>query len=290
VTDRMQGRICLITGASSGLGKAAAVGIAALGATVVMVGRDRERTDRARDEIIRASGNDRVEAALCDLSSQAEVRRLAAEFKAGHDRLDVLINNAAVVPRRRTLTADGLEMQFAVNHLAYFLLTNLMLDRLRAAAPSRVINVSSGTHYRVVPDFDNLQGEKRYRPMSQYALTKLLNLYFTYELARRVEGSGITVNSLSPGMTATGLSRDFPAVSRFVFRAIGKPAESGAAIIIMLASAPDAGRVTGRYYQGMREVKSSDLSYDREIARRIWETSEKLTGFEWGSGGGKAKL
>jgi retinol dehydrogenase-14 len=284
MTDEMRGKLCLITGATSGIGKAAALGLAKLGASVVMVGRDRAHTESARDEVIGASGNSNVEIALCDLSSQAEVRRLAAEFRTGHERLDVLINNAGVVPRRRTLTVDGLETQFAVNHLAYFLLTNLLLDRIKAAAPSRIINVSSGAHYRVVLDFENLQGEKRYRPMSQYGVTKLLNLNFTYELARRLEGTGVTVNGLSPGLTATSLSREFSAFSRFVFKALGKKAEKGAAIVVYLASSPEVAELTGRYFQGMREVGSSAASYDRDVARRVWEMSNKLTSFEWGSG------
>jgi retinol dehydrogenase-14 len=290
MADEIRGKICLITGASSGIGKATALGLAKLGATIVMVGRDRDRTENARAEVSRASGNNRLEVALCDLSSQAEVRRLAAEFEAGHDRLDVLINNAAVVPKRRTLTVDGLEMQFAVNHLAYFMLTNLLLDRLKASIPSRIIIVSSGTHYRVVLDRENLQGEKRYKPMAQYGQTKLLNLYFGYELARRLAGTGVTVNSLSPGLTATGLSREFSAFSRFVFKALGKTAERGAGIVVQLASSPDVADLTGRYFQGTREVKSSALSYDQEIARRVWEMSEKLTGFEWGSRAENPKL
>jgi NAD(P)-dependent dehydrogenase (short-subunit alcohol dehydrogenase family) len=276
------GKVCLITGASSGIGKSTALGLARMGATVVMVGRDRERIKKARVEVVRETGNDRVETALCDLSRQAEVRRLAAEFKAGHDRLDVLVNNAAVVPTARTLTADGIEMQFAVNHLAYFLLTSLLLDALEAAAPSRIVNVSSGMHGRAALDDENLQGEKSYKPMAQYALTKLLNIYFTYELARRLEGTGITVNCLSPGFIATSLARDFSPFSRFVFEKFGKKAEKGAGIVVHLASSPEVANLTGRYFQGSREVKSSSRSYDRELARRVWETSERMTKTMWG--------
>jgi NAD(P)-dependent dehydrogenase (short-subunit alcohol dehydrogenase family) len=273
----MRGKVCLVSGASSGIGRATATGLARLGALVVMAGRDRERTERARAEVVRETGNTNIEIAIGDLASQAEIRRLAAEFKAGHPKLDVLINNAAAVPAKRTLTVDGIETQFAVNHLAYFLLANLLLDTIIAAAPSRIINVSSGMHFRVDLDFENLQGEKRYRPMSQYALTKLLNVLFTYELARRLDGTGVTVNCLSPGFTATGLARQFSGLSRSAFKVMGKPPEKGAEIVIRLASSPDVANVSGKYFQGLKSVDSSPQSYDRELARRVWEMSERMT-------------
>jgi len=273
----MKGKICLITGASSGIGKAAALGLAKMGATIVMAGRDRARTEGARDEVIRKSGNHGVEITLCDLSSQAEIRRLAAEFQARYPKLDVLINNAAIIPATRSLTSEGVEVQFAANHLAYFFLAGLLLDPLKAAAPSRIVNVSSGMHFRARLDFENLQAEKNYRPMAHYALTKLLNILFTYELARRLNGSGVTANTLSPGFTATNLGRDFSAFSRFVMRRMAKKPEKGAAIVLYLASSPEVAGTTGRYFQGGKEAKSSAVTYDRENARRLWEFSEKMT-------------
>lgn len=274
----MNGKICLITGASSGIGKSAALALARMGASIVMAGRDRERTEKARAEVVRESGNDRVEIVLCDLSSQAEIRRMADEFAAGYGKLDVLINNAAIVPATRTVTTEGIETQFAVNHLAYFLLAGLLMDPLKAAAPSRIVNVASGMHFRACLDFGNLQAEKSYKPMAHYSLTKLLNVCFTYELAGRLEGTGVTVNALSPGFTATNLGRDFSPFSRFVMRRMAKKPEKGAATVVYLASSPEVAAMSGGYYHSGKAAKSSAPTYDREILRQVWEISEKMTG------------
>ena len=192
-------KVCLITGATSGIGKATAMGLANMGASVVMVGRDRGRGEAALAEIKEKSANASVDLLLADLSSQEEVRRLADEFKEAYPRLDVLINNAGVFRSERITTADGLEMTFAVNHLAYFLLTNLLLDVLKASAPSRIVNVSSGDHRNGTIDFDDLQGEKGYKGAKAYSQSKLANVLFTYELARRLEGTGVSANCLHPG-------------------------------------------------------------------------------------------
>jgi NAD(P)-dependent dehydrogenase (short-subunit alcohol dehydrogenase family) len=214
---------------------------------------------------------------LCDLSSPKQIRSVAAEYKSRHGRLHVLVNNAAVVPAKRTLTEDGLEMQFTVNHLAYFLLTNLLLDTLIASAPSRIVNVTSGMHKIAALDFDNLQGEKTYKTMKHYSLTKLLNIFFTYELARRLEGTSVTVNCLAPGFTATGLGRDFSAFSQFVMKTMGKKKEEGARTVVYLASSPDVATVTGKYFEKGKESRSSEETHDLEIARRMWNLSEKMT-------------
>src|SRR5215203_1440131 len=203
--DGMDGKVCLITGATSGIGKATAMGLANMGASVVMVGRDRSRGEAALAEIKEGSANASVDLLLADLSSQEDIRRLADEFEEAHPRLDVLINNAGVIRSKRVATADGIEMTFAVNHLAHFLLTNLLLDLLKATAPSRIVNVSSGEQRNGTIDFDDLQAEKGYKTAKAYGQSKLANVLFTYELARRLEGSGVSANRLHPGVVGTNL-------------------------------------------------------------------------------------
>src|SRR5215217_8977279 len=192
-------RVCLITGATSGIGKATAMGLANMGASVVMVARDRSRGEAALAEIKEGSANASVDLMLTDLSSQEDIRRLADEFKDAYPRLDVLVNNAGVIRSKRVTSADGIEMTFAVNHLAYFLLTNLLLDLLKASAPSRIVNVSSAEQRNGTIDFDDLQAEKGYKTAKAYGQSKLANILFTYELARRLEGTGVSANCLHPG-------------------------------------------------------------------------------------------
>ncbi len=276
IHQNMSGKICLITGANSGIGLAASHALAKMGTVIVLVCRDRQRGENARSEVIQASGSKNVELMLCDLSSQQQIRALTSAFKNRYDRLHVLINNAGLVLKTRQLTEDGLEMQFAVNHLAPFLLTNLLLDELKAGAPSRIINVSSGMYKTASLDFDNLQGEKTYKAMKTYAMTKLLNIYFTYELARRLKGTGITVNCLGPGFTATGLGRDFSPFSRFVMKTFAHKVERGAETVIYLASSPDVENITGKYFERMRELETTPATHDRETAGRLWSISERL--------------
>jgi retinol dehydrogenase-14 len=271
-------KIAVITGATSGLGLETAKAVARAGWKVGLVARNRDGGEAARAALFRETENDRLDLWICDLSLPVQIRRLAGEIRGAYPRLDVLVNNAAVVPAVRTVTAEGLEMQFAVNHLAYFFLTNLLLDPLRAAAPSRVINVSSGLHYRAALDFSNLQGEKSYKPMRQYGVMKLANILFTFELAGRLEGSGVTVVTLSPGFTATGLGRNFSPGMRWAMRVLGKRPDRGAAGIIRLALSPEVVGITGRYFRGLKEVRSSHASRERETARRLWELSARLTG------------
>ena len=277
----LDGRVCLITGSTSGIGKATAMGLASMGASIVMVSRDRGRGEAALAEIKERSSNASVDLMLADLSSQEDIRRLADEFKEAYPRLDVLINNAGVIRSKRVTTADGIEMTFAVNHLAYFLLTNLLLDVLEASAPSRIINVASGEQRNGTIDFDDLQGKKRYKGAKAYSQSKLANVLFTYELARRLEGTGVTANCLHPGAgVRTNLGSGVSGVFGFTVRALTplmKSPEKGAETSIYLASSPEVEGVSGRYFVKIAEARSSDMSYDERIAGRLWEASAELT-------------
>lgn len=274
----MNGKVCIVTGSNTGIGKATALALAQKGATVVMVCRSRERGEAARTEIAQQSGRGDVDLLVADLSLQSEIRRLAGEFRAKYDRLDVLINNAAVVLPKRTLTAEGVETMFAVNHLAYFLLTLLLLDVLKASRPSRIINVGSNAHRFIKRlDFDNLQGEKGFNSLRPYAMNKLENLYFTYALSRRLEGTGVTVNALHPGVIHTELNRSLPAPIVWFFNKFTKPPSEGASTPLYLASSPEVDGVSGKYFDECREKSSTPVSYDVEAAEKLWQLSAKLT-------------
>lgn len=277
----LTGKTILITGATDGIGRQTAQGLAAMRARVVICGRNPQKTEQTALEIRRATSNPDVEYLVADLSTQSEVRRLAAEFRARHDRLHVLVNNAGAIFMQRRLSADGIEMTFALNHLAYFLLTLLLLDSLEAAAPARIINVSSGAHFGARIDFNDLQYERAYNGMAAYSRSKLANLYFTYELARRLEGRRISVNALHPGFVATHFGKSNGGIFRPVFGlahlgAIGP--EEGAQTSLYLASSPEVEGVTGKYFYRRREQRSSDESYDAQAARRLWDASLQLTG------------
>jgi NAD(P)-dependent dehydrogenase (short-subunit alcohol dehydrogenase family) len=273
----MKGKVCLVTGANAGIGQATALGLAQLGATVIMVCRSRERGEAARAEIQAQSGNDKVDVLLADLSSQAEIRRLAVEIEARYADLHVLINNAAIIPQQRRETAEHLEMQFAVNHLAYFLLTNLLLDKLKASAPARIVVVASQVHASGVIDFDDLQARRNYRPSQVYANTKLANVLFTYELARRLKGSGVIANCLHPGVVATNLLNDYMGVPQGR-RDRGIETSKGAQTSLYLATSPEVAGVSGRYFVNREAVRSSAVSYDEGLAQRLWQVSAGLTG------------
>jgi len=279
-STNLAGRVCLVTGANSGIGKSTAHALARLNATVVMVCRDRNRAEPVRDEIATATGNQNVELMMCDLSSQADIRRFAADFLNTHNRLDVLINNAGVVVRQRSLTEDGIESTFAVNHLGYFLLTNLLLDLLKKSAPARIVNVSSAAHAYGKIDFDNLQGERKYGGFSAYANSKLANVLFTYELARRLDGPGVTANCLHPGGVATGLFRNLPKPIEALIKLVTISPNKGAETSVYLASSPAVEGVTGKYFARKRETRTSNASYNEEAARRLWEVSSELSGLE----------
>lgn len=277
----MNGKICMVTGASAGIGKAVSASLAARGATVVMVCRSAERGERAIAEILRQHPEAKLDMLLADLSQQAEIRLLVEAYRSRYDRLDVLINNAAVLTRKRTLTVDGIETMFAVNHLAYFLLTNLLLPSLRAAEQGRIVIVSSNAHRFIKRfDFDALQGEKGFSTLRAYALSKLENIYFTHALARRIEGAGMTVNALHPGVIRTELNRTMPAFAIWLFNRFTRPPEEGAATPVYLAESPDVAGVNGRYFDACREKQTTPVSYDEVAEERLWQLSARLTGLE----------
>lgn len=271
----------MVTGANAGIGKATALGLAKMGASVVMVCRSKERGEAALHETKRKTGNDSITLLLADLSSQTSIRQLAADFKAQYPSLHVLINNAGIIPRERTMTVDGLEMQFAVNHLAYFLLTNLLLDALKASAPARVVNVASMVHQGATINFADLQSERNYNRTRVYAWTKLANVLFTYELARRLEGTQITVNCLHPGMIATNMLTDYmgiPRSLRAAKRIMGASPARGARTSLYLATSPEVEGVSGQYFVQRKPAQSSRVSYDSTLAGRLWRVSAELSG------------
>ncbi len=283
-TGSMAGKTVLITGGTSGIGKATAIGLAALGARVGITSRDLGRAEATAVEIRAAAGNPAVDAFGADLSSQAEVRRLAADVLDAYPRLDVLVNNAGGFWATRHVTADGLEHTFAVNHLAGFLLTNLLLDRLKASAPARVVTVSSGAHSMGTIDFDDLQGERRYSGQRAYNQSKLADIMFTYELARRLAGTGVTATVLHPGVVRTGFGAEDPSwvykILIPLWRPFMKTPQQGAATSIYLASSPEVEGVTGRYFADNRPRTSSKRSYDVDAAARLWQMSAALVGLE----------
>ena len=270
----MNGKVCLVTGANAGLGKATATGLARAGAYVILACRDRGRGEAALAEIIAATGNPTIELLLVDLSDQASIRAAVANFFAIHDRLDVLVNNAAVFKQSRALTRDGLEAMFATNHLGPFLLTNLLLPALQAGAPARVLNITapSTTHL----DFDDLQGERRFRPLTAFGASKMCNLLFTYELTRRLEGTGVTVNAVHPGLVKSSLLTEAPRVLGWLSNLFAKTPEQAAATPVYLASSPDVAGMSGKFFKGKQAIASNAYSQDRDVQRRLWETSTEL--------------
>src|SRR5579872_5759514 len=281
VKSSMQGKICIVTGANSGIGKATALALAQMGATVVMVCRDRARGEEARSEITTKSGNNAVDLLLADLSSQQSILQLVENFQHHYTHLHVLINNAgAAFTGRRRETADGLEMTFAVNYLAPFLLTNLLLDMLEVSVPARIVNVSSNSHEAGYIQMDDLQEEKHYRSMRVYGQSKLAVVLFTYELARRLQRTGVTANCLHPGFVATHFGqRDVEPAFRLLVKLIGSfgtSPEKGAKTSIYLASSPEVEGVTGKYFVKSIPRRSAVISYDESLQRQLWEQSAKL--------------
>ena len=273
----MNGKICIVTGANAGIGKATAVGLAELGATVVMVCRDLGRGESARREVAERAGRDDLHLFIADLASQTEVRQLAKAILAQFPRVDVLINNAAIIPLQRTTTVDGVELQLAVNHLAPFLLTNLLLDRLKASAPARIVNVSSGVHRGATIHFGDLQSERSYHHTGVYAVTKLMNVLFTKELARRLAGSDVTANALHPGVPATKLSANYAGrdgQARASFADLMASAQTS----LYLATSPEVAEVTGEYFANSRIQASTAVANDPVIAQKLWQISAQLIG------------
>lgn len=276
----MEGKRVMITGATSGIGEVTALELARLGAEVIVVSRNADRCRDTVQKIKSETGNSMVTSMTADLSSQAEIKDLAERFKKEYDRLDVLINNAGAFFWEREVSEEGIEMTFALNHLNYFLLTLLLLDKLKASPAGRIINVSSGAHHGQTLDFEDLNREEKYRSFPVYGESKLANLYFTYELDRKLEGSKITVNALHPGFVATKFARQgnmvLTSLMAFIQLFAISP-EKGAQTSIYLASSPEVEGVSGKYYTRKKQVSSSPASYDLEAARRLWDISLEWT-------------
>ena len=272
--EALRGKVVMVTGANSGMGKEISLGLARLGATLVMVSRDRQRGESARSEVQHQTDNGAVALLVADLSSQQSIRQLVKDFEAGHDRLDVLVNNAGMTSATRTATVDGLETVFATNHLGPFLLTNLLLPVLKASAPARIVTVSSGAQAMGKLDFDDLQSVRSYGEIRAYNASKLANILFTYELARRIKGTGVTANTVEPGFIKTNLKVPFP-FSIFSFMR-GK-AVDGAKPSIFLASSPEVEGVSGAFFSNKGvAIKSSKITYDDSVAKRLWDVSAEL--------------
>lgn len=282
--DEMRGKTCVVTGASMGIGRSTAAALAAMGADVLMVSRHPERAEAARAVVARgASGN--VDVLLADLSSQQDLRRLAGEIRTRCARLDVLVNNAGALYTSRQLSPDGVELTFAMDHLSYFLLTHELLDLLKKSAPARIVNVSSRAHEGAQIDFEHVATGGRFSPRRAYHEAKLANVLFTYELARRLEGTGVTANCLHPGVVRTGFGKNNTGLLGYAFAGIMHGVslffispEEGAKTSVHLASSPDVERVTGKYFARSREAPSSPASHDADAAQKLWRMSEELTG------------
>jgi NAD(P)-dependent dehydrogenase (short-subunit alcohol dehydrogenase family) len=277
----MQGKVCLVTGATSGIGLVTARELARQGAHVVLVGRNRDKCNAAVRQLQVQTGSQQVEVLLADLSSQQQVRNLARQFRERQRRLDVLVNNAGGIWMTRRETVDGLEMTFAVNHLAYFQLTLLLLDLLKTSAPARIVNVASRAHTGATLDFEDLLSKKRYRGWQAYARSKLANLLFTYELARRIAGTGVTANALHPGFVATGFGAGTGwrgLLLRLGARLYAINPEQGAHTVVYLATSAEVAGVNGKYFFKQKAVPSSPASSDKAAAKRLWQVSLEMVG------------
>jgi len=276
----IKGKTVLVTGGTNGLGLVTARELARMGAQVTIISRNAEKCAAVAEAIQAETGNP-VDFIVADLATLAGIRQAAASFKQRHTQLHVLVNNAGAMFARRQLTSDGFEMTFALNHLNYFLLTDLLLDVLKASAPARIVNVSSGAHMGASLDFDNLQGENHFAGMQAYGQSKLANVLFTYELAHRLEGTGVTVNALHPGFIATGFARNNGVFYNIGMKIIGlfirKP-DQGAQTSIYLASSPEVEGLSGKYFVDCKAVDSSPRSYDQALAEKLWQVSLELTG------------
>jgi len=275
----MEGKICMITGANSGIGKATAMALAEMNATVIMDCRNKECGAPVQKEIVEKTGNKNIDLFLCDLSSLESIRKMVTEFKTKYQNLHVLINNAGVMLSKRELSIDGFEMNFAVNHLAPFLLTNLLLDLLKKSAPSRIINVVSAAHKYGTINFEDLQSEhQKRRFMGLYGTSKLALMLTSYEFARRLEGTGVNVNTVHPGVVNTNLGVDRSKPKKGIVRRFFKSPERGAETSIYLASSSKVEGITAKYFVNKQEQKSSEESYNEENAKKLWDISIKMAG------------
>jgi len=278
----MNGKVCIVTGANSGIGKETALGLAKQGSTVVMIVRNTEKGNEAREYIVSESSNSNVDMMLCDLSVMSDIRDVANKFSSKYDRLDVLINNAGCVNSRRELTSDGFERTLAVNYLAPFLLTHELLTLLKASAPSRILNLTSGLHSRAKIDLDDLNSEKKYKSMDVYQRTKLMDILFTYKLARTLQGTGVTVNVVSPGFVATNLGKSSGSMASRIMFGMMKPFQltpvEGAMTSIYAAMAPELESITGKHFTKSQEAETSPETYDIEFQDRLWERTIELLG------------
>ncbi len=280
--QQMDGKVVLVTGANSGIGKETALGLVNKGASVVIVGRNKEKTRRTASDIRLKSGSPVVDCLIADLSSLAQIRQLSDEFRKRYKRLDVLVNNAGAIFARRHVTVDGYEMTFALNHLANFLLSNLLLDLLKANAPARIVNVSSSAHQAAHLDFNDLQTKHYgYGGYKAYRRSKLANIMFTYELARRLEGTGVTANVLHPGGVNSDFGKNNGGVMKLAMKVISRfqiSPEEGAQTSIYLASSPEVEGVSGKYFVDCYPVHSSAASYDEAAQKQLWEVSAEMAG------------
>ncbi|MGD2246604.1 MAG: SDR family oxidoreductase [Candidatus Aminicenantes bacterium] len=276
----LAGKVSVITGATSGIGEATAFALAEKGATTVIISRDEGKCRNTRNRIIKETGSQDVAYLVADLSSQDQIRELADEYQEKYQRLDVLVNNAGAFFWGRRESVDGIEMSFALNHLNYFLLTNALLDTIKESAPSRIINVSSGAHRGQEMDFEDINLTDGYQAMKAYGRSKLANVLFTYELAQRLEGTGVTVNAVHPGFVDTNFAREGQSPLRFLIlltQLFAQSPEKGAETVIYLASSPEVAGVTGKYFKDKEPVASSPEGYNRQAATRLWELSAAMT-------------
>ena len=270
----LKNKTILITGSTSGIGEATAKALAKTGADLVLVARNKDKVIRLINNLKSENNYNQYDYFICNLLNQKDIHRIANEFKEKHDRLDVLINNAGGMFYEKNLTEEGNEYTFALDHLAYFLLTNLLLDVIKLSVSSRIINVSSATHFNTHMDFNNLMGEKMYNPQTSYAQAKLANVLFTYSLATKLKDTGVTVNCLHPGVVRTNFGSDEQHLGNISKYPFGLSPEEGADTIVYLATSSEVDKISGYYFEKRKKVKSSDETYNKDTAFKLWQISE----------------
>jgi retinol dehydrogenase 12 len=278
--DHMKNKVCMVTGATSGIGLETAKALAQQSATVVIVGRNPQKGSSTATRLQKESGNSSIEFLLADLSIQAQIQQLAQQFNRRYSRLDVLVNNAGAIFLKRQISADGIEMTFAVNHLNYFLLTHLLLETLKNSAPSRIVNVSSDMQKNAQINFDDIEQERKYSSFGAYSQSKLAIIMFTYELARRLEGTQVTANAVHPGFAATNIGRNNGWIGKIavpLLKLVAMSPRKAAQTSIHTASSPEVENITGKYFMRKKPVLSNPISYDEAATQRLWEISTKMT-------------